>query len=307
MEYTPLNYDKINLLSGTTTPSVVHNCDNETYKYWERSLFQRAISVIKIENLPEMWRGSVKDFLYYCLFRYGYVATFNNIRFGKSFQPCGLSGYDFYYQPTKAIVSNPKLKVDLTIHRDCEILKLTPDYRGIWDIIQRYAVKLATIDPALNMAFINSKYAVIMGASTKAGAKFLEKMNDKINRGDPAVIFDTSILLPKDPVSKEDCITDYSRKDIRSTYIGSELLQDFETVLHEFDTEIGIPTLPYQKKERMVTDEANSKMIDATSRSLVWVDTMNECFELINPMLKTNMKAVHNYTEPEETGVLENE
>lgn len=307
MGYTPLNYEKINLLSGTYTPSVVKNYDNEAFCYWERSLFQRAMSVITIEELPEMWRGSVKDFLYYCLFKYGFVACFNSVKFGKSFQPCGLSGYDFYYQPSKAIVSNPQLRVDLRIHKECEILKLTPDYRGVWDVIQRYAVKLATLDPAINMAFINSKYANIMGASTKAGAKFLEKMVDKINQGEPAVIFDNSILVTKDPVSKEDTIIDLSRDNIKNTYIGTELLQDFETVLHEFDTEIGIPTLPYQKKERMVTDEANSKMIDATSRSLVWVDTLNESLELINPMLKTNMKAVHNYVNLLDNGGVENE
>lgn len=297
MSYIPLNYDKVNLLSGTYTPPAVKDFDNASFRYWERSLFQRAMSVICIEDLPDNWRGNVKDFLFWCLFKPGYVATFNSKTFGKAFQPCGLSGYDFYYQPTKAIITNPKLKTELTIHKDCEILKIAPDYRGIWDIITRYAIKLSTLDPAIDMAFVNSKYATIMGASTKAGAKFLEKVVDKVNAGQPAVIFDTSILLPKDPVTKEDTITDYSRDNIKNTYIGTELLQDFETVLHEFDTEIGIPTVPYQKKERMVTDEANSKVVDATSRSLVWVDTMNECFELINPMLGTNMKAIHNYAD----------
>ena len=105
------------------------------------------------------------------------------------------------------------------------------------------------------------------------------------------------MLLPTDPVSKEDTIKDFSRQNVKNTYLGTELLQDFETVLHEFDTEIGIPTLPYQKKERMVTDEATSKQVDATSRSLVWVDTMNSCFELINPLIKTNMEAVHNFAD----------
>lgn len=295
MSYIPLNYEKINLLAGHYSPSPVKIGNNNAFDYWVRSLFQRAQSVIRIDNLPEEWNGSVKDFLYYCLFRYGYVAMFDNPKFGKSFQPCGLSGFDFYYQPTKAIITNPKLKVDLTIHKDCEILKLTPDYIGIWDIIERYAEKLSTLDPALNMALINSKYSLIMGASTKAGANFLKKVVDKVNEGDPAVIFDSSVQLPKDPVTKGDCITDLSRKDIKSTYIGTDLLQDASTILNNFDSEVGIPTIPYQKKERMVTDEAQSKIVDSTSRSLIWIDTMNESFKLINPMLETNMVAVHNY------------
>ena len=178
-------------------------------------------------------------------------------------------------------------------------MKLKPDYMGIWDIISRYARRLSEFDPALDMAVENSKFSLVYGSSTKAGVKFLQKMVDQINSGKPAVIADTSILVPTDPVTKEDCIKDYSRKDIKSTYLGTELLKDFMTVLNEFDSEIGIPTIPFEKKERMVTDEANSKVEDATSRSHVWVNTMNECFELINPMLGTNMKAVHNYDEVE--------
>ena len=295
MSYIPLNYENINLLAGHYSPNTVKIGNNYAFDYWVRSLFQRAQSVIRIDNLPEEWDGSVKDFLYYCLFRFGYVAMFNNLKFGRCFQPCGLNGFDFYYQPTKAIITNPKLKVDLKIHEECEILKLTPDYRGIWDIIERYAEKLSLIDPALNMALINSKYSLIMGSSTKAGAKFLEKVVDRVNEGNPAVIFDSSVQLPKDPVTKEDAITDLSRKDIKNTYIGTDLLQDASTILNIFDSEIGIPTIPYQKKERMVTDEAQSKIVDSTSRSLIWIDTMNESFKLINAMLGTNMEAVHNY------------
>ena len=295
MSYIPLNYENINLLAGHYSPNTVKIGNNDAFDYWMRSLFQRAQSVIKIENLPEEWDGSVKDFLYYCLFRFGYVAMFNSLKFGRCFQPCGLNGFDFYYQPTKAIITNPKLKVDLKIHEECEILKLTPDYRGIWDIIERYAEKLSLIDPALNMALINAKYSLILGSSTKAGANFLKKVVDNVNEGNPAVIFDSSVQLPKDPVTKEDAITDLSRKDIKNTYIGTDLLQDASTILNNFDSEIGIPTIPYQKKERMVTDEAQSKIVDSTSRSLIWIDTMNESFKLINEMLGTNMEAVHNY------------
>lgn len=301
MSYIPLNYDQINTLAGTYTPIGVKAYDNDAFTYWERSLFQRAMSVIRIDGLPDNWHGDVKDFLFYCLFKFGHVAMFNSATYGKSFQPCGLNGFDFYYQPTEAIITNPKLKVTLKIHNQCEILKICPDYMGIWDIISRYARKLSLIDPALDLAFINAKFSTIMGASTKAGVNFLKKVIDEVNAGKPGIVVDTSILIDNDPVSKDETIKDYSRKDIKSTYLGTDLLKDFMTIINEFDSEIGIPTLPYEKKERMVTDEANSKTEDATSRSHVWVDTMNDCFTLINPLLSTSMKAVHNYDDTEET------
>lgn len=301
MEYTPLNYEQLNVIAGTYTPNYVKPCDNKSYMYWERSLFQRALSVIRIDGLPDEWDENVRNFLYWCLFRIGFVCCFNSNKYGKAFQPCTLGGYDFYYQFTEAIVTNPTFKHTFTIHKDCEILKIAPDYMGIWDIISRYAERLSSLDPAIAMSIENSKYSNVWGARNKAGAKFLEKVVDKIQQGEPAVIFDTSLLIPLDKVTKDDIVADLSQKDIKNTYLGTQLLQDFATIMNEFDTEIGIPTLPYQKKERMVTDEAESKQEDATSRSKIWVDTMNGCFDSINKMLGTNMKAVHNYDVSRET------
>ena len=294
MEYMPFNYEQLNVIAGTYTPNYVKPCNNKSYMYWERSLFQRALSVIRIDGLPDEWDENVRNFLYWCLFRIGFVACFNSTKYGVAFQPCTLKGYDFYYQFTEAIVTNPTFKRTFTIHKDCEILKIAPDYMGIWDIISRYAERLSALDPAIQMSIENSKYSNVWGARNKAGAKFLEKMVDKIQRGEPSVIFDTSLLIPLDKVTKDDIVVNLSQKDIKNTYLGTQLLQDFATILNEFDTEIGIPTLPYQKKERMVTDEAESKQEDATSRSKIWVDTMNGCFKKVNEMLGTNMRAVHN-------------
>ena len=292
--YAPYKYSEINVANTLYEPSIVKNRNNGHYNYWFRSLCHRAYSVIVFDDLP--WNGSVKQFMYYCLLKYGYIDCFNDKTFGKAFQPCTLSGMDFYYQPTDAIVSNPDLNVTHKIHKDCGILKLTPDYRGIWDVIDYYACMLAEFNPAIMMSVINAKYATIMGAETKAGARFLEKVVDKVNAGNPAIVFDASILVPKNPATKEDTIHDYSRKDIKSTYIGTELINDFMSILNQFDSEIGIPTIPYQKKERMVTDEATSRTIDSQARSLIWIESLNDTLdEDVNRILGTSIKARHRY------------
>lgn len=186
---------------------------------------------------------------------------------------------------TKSLTSSA-LILCVSVTLPLELVELLPDVES---------------SPAIEMAIENSKYSNVWGARNKAGAKFLEKMVDKIQRGEPSVIFDTSLLIPLDKVTKDDIVVNLSQKDIKNTYLGTQLLQDFATILNEFDTEIGIPTLPYQKKERMVTDEAESKQEDATSRSKIWVDTLNGCFKTVNPLLGTNMVAVHNYDVSRET------
>lgn len=272
--YFPLNYQQINLFDGTANPSMVKNRNNATFGYWERSLFQRACSVLKF-TLPDEWTGSVEDFFYYCLFRFGFVAVSKNAEHGLFFQPATLNGFNFYYQPTNALITNPALprSLDLEIGKDCELIKLTPDYAGIWDVISYYAEKLSVLDGAVNMSLINSKFAYFMAAKNKAAAEAIKKMYDKMSKGEPLIVYDTKLL--NDPTDKTEPWQFLERTSLKNSYITTDLLMDFQTILNNFDNEIGIPTVPYQKKERMVTDEATSKQAEAVSRVTVWKKTLD--------------------------------
>lgn len=301
--YTPLNYDQINALAGSYNPSPVKAYNNKTFAYWERSLFQRACSVV-VSELPEDWTGTVKDFLYYCLFRFGYLPIFERPEVGFTFQPAGLSGYDWYYQPTTAIVSNPLLteSLELKIGKDCELLKLTPDFMGVWDIISYYAEKLSTLDNAINMSLINNKFAFILGARNKVAGQALKKMLDKINKGEPAVIYDMKLL--NDPTDKEEPFQVWERKgSLKESYLTTEQLQDFQTIINSFDAEIGIPTIPYQKKERMVTSEADSRQNDSKARATIWIECLQSSADKVKklyPDITLNFKLRYEQEEEDE-------
>lgn len=287
MSYKPLYYDKINAITGHYNPSMIKDYNNAAFCYWQRSLFQRAQSVIKIDGIPDEWHGNVRDFLFYCILNFGFVSVFYDEKFGLSFQPCTLSGeWDFYYQPTKVVVSNQYLNKTFEIGKDTELLKLTPDYEGIADIITFYAEKLAILDNAINISLINNKFAFFLGARNRGMASALKKMLDKINKGEPAVIYDQKIL--NDTKDKDVPYQFFERPNLKQSYITTDQLMDMQTIINSFDAEIGIPTIPYQKKERMVEDEANSKVADAISRSTIWIETLNDSAGLVNNMFGTN-------------------
>ena len=283
--YIPMNYDKINNLAGHYMPSQIKPYNNYQYKLWMRALFQRACSTIEI-TLPKIWDKNY-DLFYWCLFAYGYLGMGEMPEVGKWFNPVTLSGYNFYYKPTTAILTNPALKSDsgreLEIGKDCEILKLSPDYMGIYDVISYYAEKLACLDVAINTAIINTKFAYVIGAKNKAAAEVLKKLFDKVNSGEPAVFFDKR--LANDPNDNEEPWQALFRDNIAGNYIITDLLRDFQTVINDFDTEVGIPTLPYEKKERMVVDEAQSKQIDAQSRSIIWFDELTRTAKVCNEFM----------------------
>ena len=269
--YIPLNYDHINLRAGTYQPSPVKNRNNRSFDYYVRTLFQRATTVFEWE-LPENWDGNIKDFFLYCLFRFGYVVISDFDEFGMGFQPCSLSGYNFYYQPTNALISNQALNesLDLVLGRDGELLKLTPDYMGVWDVLEIHAKKLALLDEAIEMAEINNKFAFFLGAKNKAAGQAIKKMLDLVNKGEPAVVWDMKLM--NDPRDKDVPWQEWKR-DINEK-LTTELLSNFRTIIADFDAEIGIPTNGFEKKERMITDEANIKQADGKARSVTWYETL---------------------------------
>ena len=289
MGYIPLNFEQINIAAGLYNPSPVKAYNNQTFAFWERALFQRALSVLDI-TLPEEWNGSIKDLFNYILFKVGYVIVFKEPTLGTVFTFGSLSGYDFWYRPTRAIIANPIIgSRDMVIGKECAVLKLNPDYFGIWDIISYYAEKLSTLDNAINMSLINNKFAFVLGAKNKAAGEALKKMLDKINKGEPAVIYDQK--LANDPNDKDSPFQFLERGNLRESYLTTDQLNDFRTILYNFDAEIGIPTLRSEKKERMITDEAIGLQSDAVSRSEIWIDTFNESAVEVNSLFDLNISA----------------
>lgn len=290
MRYIPLNYSGINLHEGRIRPSTIKE-DSYSYRYWERALFQRACYALDIKT-PDMTQEERALFLY-CLFFVGFGAYWNDVEFGKVFNPCTLKGIGFFYQPTSVLITNPAMRgrtgIELKIHEDCELIKLTPDYRGIYDIISYYAFKLSNLDPAIDMSIINNKTPFFAWGKTKAMVQTLKKMFDKVNRGETSVflggehgnVFETD-REQGEPFGFID------RPNLKTSYVTDLQLKDMQTLLNSFDREIGIPTIPYQKAERLTSSESESAIVDSQSRVTIWKECLEESFKLVNEKYNTS-------------------
>ena len=282
MAYLPLNYDQINLIEGTYQPSQIKN-NSASFDYWVRTLFHRASSNL-IFGLPDFWQGDIANFWYYCMLRFGFVSIQDLTGKGKRgdelgmcFSPVNLTGINFYYQRTLATLSNPTLDESFTLEigKDCALVCMTPDKMGIWDVIERYATLLSNLDNAINMSIINSKIPFILGGKTKAAIQTLKKIMDKVNSGQPAVFYDSRI---QDDAQSKDTPFQFLKllENPKQNYLTTDQLIDLHTILSDFDSEVGIPTIPYQKKERETSFESQSKLADGQARSLVWERTIND-------------------------------
>ena len=288
-----LNERTINILESIKVPNFYWKTKTVEYHYWFRSLLQKIDSSIIFNDLPKGWSD---DFLHICLYALGYVAVFkpNSIQLAKKglvvFNPAVLSGYDFYYQPTTATVSNPNLPApfssNFVIGRDCELIKLTPDYCGIFDILDYYASKLAELSKGIDVGILNTKMPIILTASSDSQAETLKKIYDKVQSGDSLVVWkdevgDDEIIPRKDPF--ESFFNDFTK-----TYIIHNLLEDMQTILDSFYCEIGLP-VAIEKKERLITSEADFASAQSQARISCWIETLRESLEKVNTLFKTNI------------------
>lgn len=279
-----------------------------SYGFWCRALYERAMSVFEW-SLPDDWLGAQFDLMRFVLARNGFGLVAMEKEFGYFFQPCTLSGYGFFYQPVQAILSNPMLRKTYDIGKDCVLLRMTPDYIGIWDIIDYFATKLAQLDTSINTALVNSKNAWMLFGKNKSAALALKKATDLINQGEPAVVFDSRALMKFDAIDsdKEPIVKiDLCAKE-NAEIVGIQL-QDAQTILTMFDTEVGIQTVGgnQSKRERLTQFESESRLYEAKARCTIWLQELQDSLKTMSslfPDLNISVELREEEVEEDDVGV----
>lgn len=286
----PYDYTTINLATSMKTPNSVHCKNSYIVSYFTRYLFNKLISVFDFKNLPKTWD---KDYFIYNLYKSGFVTVFNTDRFGVIPQACSLSGINVFYRPTYCIVSNPLIRNvnQIVIGKDCELIRITPDYRGIMDIVSLYADMMGLAMESVAVSLVNSKVAYVFKADNKASAETLKKMYDTISSGEPAVFIDKE--LSNDGATRQ---MDMFNTSVKNNYITDNLLNDLRTIENMFCTEIGIPNTNYNKKERLITDEVNANRVETYSNTAVWLDCLQKSIEKVNSMFNLNISVDYKFT-----------
>lgn len=278
----PFYYDYKNARNSTVNPSTVHVRDTGLQRYFARYLLQKTISVFKWD-MPKTWS---RNYLLYTLYCWGYVAVINTDKFGVIPQQCTLGGFDVFYQPKFATVANPLLRgiLNPVIGKQCELLRLQPDYGGVMDIVNFYADMLALSAETASTNLLNSKLAYVFASDGKAGAESFKKLYDQIASGEPAAYIDKNLYRDDGTPT-----WNFFNQNLKETYIAGDILNDMRLWEMKFDNEIGIPTTNTTKKERLITDEANSAIEESRTKAQVWLEELQESCRKINSMFGINL------------------
>lgn len=231
-------------------------------------------------TIPETWS---RDYFLYVLFGWGFIAVLDSksAGFGVIPQRCGIWGYNVFYQPTWVRIANPLLPdiSELKIDEECTVLRINPNFSGVLDIVDYYAVKMAMISADIESNLFNNKLSYLFTAENQTAANSFKKLYDQIANGTPAVVVDKKLM--RDDGSPAWMMF---QQNLKQNYIVSDLLEDMRKLENDFCCKVGIPTTNSEKRERM--SEAEVTRNDVETESLIdgWLTRLNDEIDKTNQL-----------------------
>lgn len=288
MPSVPYYYDYINTLDSSVQPANQHVLNTQTGRFYQRYLLKKALAVFNWK-LPEWWDENYFLYILYCR---GYLAVFDTDQFGVIPQECGLQGYNVFYRPTDAVIANPLLPgiQCKRIDSECVLMQLQPDYTGILDLCAHYAEKMALASSAINQNLWHTRIATVFFAGSDAEQQSVKKAYDRMTSGDPMVVVHKNLRDADGNLKYE-----VFNRDVKSSYVISDLISDLRKIEAEYDTRVGIPNANTDKRERLITDEVNANNVETTILSDLWMDSIQDGIKKVKDMFGLEISCERRY------------
>lgn len=254
------------------------NVDPNSTSFWfyVRALFRKAMSIYELSGMPEEWD---LDYFMSVLFSQGFL-TITDTAMGVLPLKCGVSGINVFNHPTTVIIANPVLgNLSRTIDEDCVLVKLSYDYRGLMDIVYRYATMLAECDNSISVNLMNSKVAFIGLVESKTQANSMKLMYDKISSGEPAVFVKGS------QINGDQILYNH----VKENFIASDIQILKRKIMSEFLTEIGVNNANTDKRERLTDNEVEANDSEIQLNAGYWLEQIREGLNKANKMFGLNL------------------
>ena len=257
-------------------PSDVDGVMNISSHYYRQYLLKKLFGRFEISGIPEGWDF---DYMLEALFMEGHFCVCDT-EAGILPLTCGLSGINVFNKPTTAVIANPVLgSFERTIDVDCVVVKLQPNYEGVFPMINRYSTLLAMCDSSIAVNLMNTKTTFIFGATSKAQSETFKKLYDQITMGQPASFI-------RDGLSEEQFFVIPAKQN----FIADDVQLLKRKIINEFLTEIGINNSNLDKRERLTDDEVNANDQEVIANIQCWIDNITEGIAKVNQMFGLNLR-----------------
>lgn len=243
------------------------------YYLWIKLL---CLNMFKWENLPA---GCDSDFIEKQLFENGRVIFANNKKYGTiNLQLADNFDRNIYDKPIKYTgkAGSFSMKCDFT---NSVIIQNNILNIPTMPIAAFFADKISKVDRVYDVNLLGQKTPVIFTCSPEELMTLENIIND--------IYSNVPVLKLKEKYKLNDQI---SCLETKVPYLLDKLRDDKVSVMSELLTFIGIKNVNITKKERLVSDEANSNNELTELDLLMFLDKRQECIKQFNTMFGTNIK-----------------
>lgn len=272
-------------------PNEVKGISNANNYYQCRYLWNKIYSKFKFDFIDSdgsklKWDLNTFRFL---TFRNGSVGLFNS-EIGKIYAPWTVEKLNIYLNPKK--IKGIKLltseffgTLSGEVGKDCAIVKIQDDYRGVADLVEATAELLANCDKAINVALMNANVNLVAYAENKKEAEEIKNAYANATNGTPLVV-----------VGKDKIMTDLKKDSLLEPFTNHDTVNSLDkllvcrrTIVNNFLTEIGIKNANTMKKERLISDEVNENNEEISANINIWYDNIKEGFDTFNKIYGTKL------------------
>lgn len=229
---------------------------------------------------PEWWD---KDFMLDCLLLEGKFIVTESDKVGVAPFQGNISGTNMFLRGSQIEIVNPILGNWMCErYKDAVVVYLYDDrwFRSITNIISYYAQRLANIDCSIDVNLMNTRVPWIFNAENTKQAKEAKLIYKKVSEGQPAVF--TKVRRSGD-LDREGGL-DVSSLPVKNNYVTDKLIEAKRAIISEYLTYLGINSVSYEKKERMVTSEVEMSQGESAYNIEYPKDNLKDCCDATNEM-----------------------
>ena len=167
---------------------------------------------------------------------------------------------------------------------DCVIVENNKLRLATKDFLLFYVNKLCEAERTMDVNVKANKTPVIVLCDDKDVLSF-KNLFRKVDGNEPAIYADRGMN-----------IDGIQALDLKAKFLGNELMEYKKTVENELLTFLGINNTPHEKKERLITDEANSNNMLIDSFFELQLEARKRACEAINAMYGLNVSVERRQT-----------
>lgn len=262
--YNPVGYGDLIREFYRESPKDVDGVFNASSVFYNRELLRLIFSAYEFTGVPSEWDY---DYMLTHIFVDGMFAI-TDTEVGVIPLRCGVTGVNYWDHPTEVQIAVPVLgSMRRKIGEECALVKLQYDYKGIMELVQRYATNLAMCDSSIAVNLMNTKAVIIGQAEDAKQAQTLKKMYDEISAGKPFVVTRNGMVKIGESVIFN---------PVKQAFVADDVQLLKRKIMNEFLTRIGIGNANTEKRERLISDEVNANNEESEVAKNHWVKTVNE-------------------------------